>query len=1354
MSLPRPERQRWQPLRAGLVDLFYYDVEEFHFHGGSLLLRGNNGTGKSKVLALTLPFLLDGELSPHRVEPDGDRNKRMEWNLLLGGRYPHAERLGYTWLEFGRQDTDGGCHYITLGCGLKAVSGRGIAAHWFFVTDQRIGDELSLLTAARTALTQDRLREAIGTRGMVYKRAGDYRRAVDEALFGLGGRYEALVSLLIQLRQPQLSKRPDERLLSRALTEALPPLDDNLVTQVADAFRSLDDERETLRGLVEAKRAADDFLGTYRRYARIAAKRKAAGPRQQQSRYDQLGRDLGEAQRAFDQADEAARRAEGQRIRLSEGRQRLEAEQRALLDSPEARAAENLEQLRTSAMSFEQIAEKQRRAVERIEQEVHSARVAVDDDAHELGRARDASRQAESQAGKSAREARLADRHSGVAAMLERGSPPHQPAREEADRAVAWRSGSLSTLDKRLAEAAAADQTHAKAREQVDRLDSAVADADGRVLHAETAAAAQGTALVRACRAYLSGTTEISLVRLEELLSGLEAWVETLDGENPVTRAVADAVAAAGAELGRREGQLDALDREAHKRLEEVERQLRELAEGVDQAPPSAHTRRPEARQGRAGAPLWRVVDFAEGVPDADRAGIEASLEAAGILDAWLGPDGTLRSAADGDVILVAGGPAAHNLDGLLAPAVDRADAQAAALSDDLIRTALRSIGLGPEASVDTWVASTGHYQVGLLRGRWSKPSATYIGEGARERARRVRLAQLRAEREGVQATLDGIAEEQALLSERKARLIEEQRGCPTDTGVREAFTHVRTEHDARRRLVADREHAREKAREAAESAGQAHDRAAEFAAEVDLPIDPEGIGVVKEALQSYRIALPDLWHTAANAFAAAKRLADAEARLREWQQRLGPARDEFADAAQQALAARDRYETLHATVGASVAELQRRLADTKQALQLNEAGLARAEAEERAAIEARGKAEGSQAILTGDLVSAGLERDASVELLRSFASTGLLRMACPGLETPGLDEPWAATPAVLLARAVDRELSGVDDSDGRWERSQQQVANDFKTLNDGLGRHGHRAAMTPRDDIMLVDVTFQGRPRPVDDLAGALAQEIDERQRVLSAREREVLENHLVNEIAGTLQELITSAETQVGRMNDELERRPTSTGMRLRLRWRTARDAPEGLTELRGRQLRQSTDVWNEEDRRKVGAFLQEQINRERERDEAATWHEQLTRALDYRAWHEFTIERYQDGVWRSATGPASGGERVLAASVPLFAAASSYYSSAGHPHAPRLIALDEAFAGVDDDSRAKCLGLLATFDLDVVMTSEREWGCYPQVPGLAIAQLSRHDGIDAVLVTPWRWDGSERVRMPRPASLDPAP
>ena len=273
--LPAPSSERWKPLRAGLVDMFYYDQEEFWFHDGRLLLRGNNGTGKSKVLALMLPFLLDGDLAPHRVEPDGDRQKRMEWNLLLGGKHPSPERLGYTWLEFGRRGADGTEEFCAIGCGLKAVAGRGIARHWFFITSQRPGGDLQLLPDSRVPLTREKLREEIGQHGFVYDRAADYRRAVDEHLFGLGPhRYDALVNLLVQLRQPQLSKKPDEKLLSTALTEALPPLSPGLVTTVADAFRGLDEERDALRSLAEAQQAATDFLGHYRRYARQLLKQR------------------------------------------------------------------------------------------------------------------------------------------------------------------------------------------------------------------------------------------------------------------------------------------------------------------------------------------------------------------------------------------------------------------------------------------------------------------------------------------------------------------------------------------------------------------------------------------------------------------------------------------------------------------------------------------------------------------------------------------------------------------------------------------------------------------------------------------------------------------------------------------------------------------------------------------------------------------------------------------------------------------------------------------------------------------------------------------------------------------------
>jgi uncharacterized protein YPO0396 len=310
--------------------------------------------------------------------------------------------------------------------------------------------------------------------------------------------------------------------------------------------------------------------------------------------------------------------------------------------------------------------------------------------------------------------------------------------------------------------------------------------------------------------------------------------------------------------------------------------------------------------------------------------------------------------------------------------------------------------------------------------------------------------------------------------------------------------------------------------------------------------------------------------------------------------------------------------------------------------------------------------------------------------------------------------------------------------------------ADELKNLADTLARHGNTATAQVSDEGIVVEVVFRGRPATVPDLTAALGAEVADRKRLLDEREREILENHLVNEVASTLQELIAEAERQVRLMNAELDERPTSTGMRLRLEWRAREDGPAGLAEARRRLLRQTSDAWSPQDRSAVGGFLQERIAEVRSRDDTGTWLEHLTTALDYRGWHRFVIERYQNGQWRSATGPASGGERVLAASVPLFAAASAHYGSAGNPHAPRLVTLDEAFAGVDDNARAKYLGLLAAFDLDVVMTSEREWGCYPEVPGLAIAQLARSEGVAAVLVTHWQWDGAQRRQLPRPAAV----
>ena len=1333
--LPAPSSERWKPLRAGLVDMFYYDAEEFWFHDGRLLLRGNNGTGKSKVLALTLPFLLDGELSPHRVEPDGDRQKKMEWNLLLGGKHPHPERIGYTWLEFGRRTTEGAAEFRTIGCGLKAVAGRGIARHWFFVTPQRVGADLHLLPASRVPLTREKLREAIDGHGLMYDRAADYRRAVDEALFGLGEhRYAALVNLLIQLRQPQLSKRPDEKLLSRALTEALPPLSQDLLTTVAEAFRGLDEERDALRALDEARQAANDFLGYYGRYAKIAAKRKAAGPRQAQSRYEQLGRDLTAADEAYDAADSALRAARQQLDELEERRTQLEARREALQQDPAMRDAERLRQMRDEAERRRETLRIRDRDRDRLAAEVSKRE----------GKAEDIKGRAEAALNR----LDTVQRHTEEAAITALCGEAHRTAvagwaedlpraRRETQAAADRQAQAVGQLERLLAMAEDRRRELRAARAEEERLTAEVQSAAGRVAEAEQTAAEQATGLARAYRRYLGGLTELVIPDPDELIGALAAWAATGDGANPAAAMAGDAARAAGTELGRLEESLSARRNERVGRADELQQEIDRLRTGGHDVPPGPHTRVPGVRDDRPGAALWKVTDFAPSLPAGHRAGIEAALEAAGILDAWVTPDGNL---VDGDVTIVSGQAPVpgQSLASVLVPAVDPGDQRAAAVPDESVRAVLSAIGLG--GTDGTWVTRDGRWANGVLAGSWQKDTAGYIGEGAREATRRARIARLSAELAQEWETINNLDTALDEVAVRRERLADEHRALPPDGAVRDAHTVAATERRRRGELREQHAQAVTESTKRQEHLDTAVTRAEEFAQDVGLPAAPGELAAVRTGVEAYRLAVAGLWPAAEASLEAARAADEGSAELAESREHLAEAAEAAGTARDDVSAAQARYDALLETAGAAVEELHRRLDEVRRDLEQRNTAEKAARAGEQQALGNRGKAEGKRETLRTDIDEATRLRDAAVAEFQAFAATGLLTVALPSLEVPDVTEAWAPTPAVLFARAVNGELESVDDADGPWDRIQKRVTDEHKLLADAMARHGHSAGLTLSEGVIVVDVVFQGRSHDVPGLAAALASEAEQRARLLSAREREILENHLLNEVAGALHELITAAEAEVRLMNDELESRPTSTGMKLRLTWQQARDAPEGLAAIR-QKLRQTIDAWSSGDRAAVGAFLQQRIAAEHADNPAAGWTEALTAALDYRNWHEFVIQRLQDGQWRPAAGPASGGERALAASIPLFAAASAHYKSAGNPAAPRLIALVEAFAGVDDDSRAKCLGLLATFDMDVVMTSEREWGCYPQVPGLAICQLARKDGIDAVLVTPWRWDGRER-------------
>lgn len=101
-----------------------------------------------------------------------------------------------------------------------------------------------------------------------------------------------------------------------------------------------------------------------------------------------------------------------------------------------------------------------------------------------------------------------------------------------------------------------------------------------------------------------------------------------------------------------------------------------------------------------------------------------------------------------------------------------------------------------------------------------------------------------------------------------------------------------------------------------------------------------------------------------------------------------------------------------------------------------------------------------------------------------------------------------------------------------------------------------------------------------------------------------------------------------------------------------------------------------------------------------------------------------------------------------IPLFAATYSRYADAGR-EAPKIISLDEAFAGVDDENIRDLFGLLTQMDFDYMMTSQVLWGCYDTVPRLSICEIFRPKDANLVAVFRYRWNGKTREYIPEDGS-----
>ncbi|MEW1648685.1 TIGR02680 family protein [Streptomyces sp. NPDC091219] len=1355
---PSTARSRWQPYRAGILNVWRYYDETFTFHQGRLLLRGQNGSGKSKALELLLPFLFDASLRPNRLSTFGGSERTMHWNLLGEGASGKT-RIGYVWMEFRRVGDDSTERWFGCGARLQASVHTSSVHADYFTTGTRIAhpDGVLLVNEAGQPLTRAALAETLHDHGEVHASAGDYRTAVRRELFaGMGEqRYESLLSALLQLRQPKLSERLDPSLLSILLSRALPPLGEGEITELAEGFERLDRQREHLKRLDEEVTAAETVAVRQRAYARRILRASSAALISATTEMDNFTRvarqSAADLEQALAERVMAQARREEQQVRAHV----LEETVEGLRESDAYQQGVELDRLRRSAEDAAGAAGRQRTAAQDARATAEKDQRHADEAADRARTLDEHAREAAEEARQSARAAGLESIHHEARSILGAGltAPGHALLPDVSD-VLSQRSGSFAAGDTQARQArrllrgavTARRQQVVLVTEEIDEHDRAVRDRGAAEDLLEEARTRLAEAITQ--RDGASGAWDDALaVQGERLLAWAEGCTElriahpgVLAGRAASESEVAALVEAVARPLEQQITTAQAIVhatsqglREERSRLEE---DVRRLGAETD-LPPVPPPTRTAVRTATAGAPLWRLVAFRDGVPLPVQAAVEAALEASGLLDAWVNPyDGITLPGHDtrAEAALAVTAPGPSLLEVLRCE--DDIPVPASTVTRILAGVAYGTTLPGGHPAA---VSADGAWRLALATGTWGKTEPAHIGALARQRARQRKIGELTDRIGETNASLAALDDRLRGLTARRARLDAERAARPDQ----EELDARRRDWDRAEEKVAARDDAVRDAagllaRRETEVAGALRtlDRRA---AEHGLPTDRDRLSTLAGAIDGF-CDTADTWvdaHlTAVGAGDRARQRGGQAHRSRE----AAEGQTEQASAAEaKAAGLKARLEAVEATVGEDYRQVVARVAEARAELGRCRDEISRA-ADLLVRLEGRiGELRATSGQDAEQHERAVALRDATARRLRHLCLVGLAEDA--GI-APELGSGDGTKATLEAARATAAKWPGIPHALRNLGDAATRLS---EAVHDARQRLGARAdlGLEPDDDVQLFTATLDGVRVGAAGLLTTLAQERDRSRDDITTGERRLFDQILTGDIRRHLAARIRQAGELVDRMNGHLERVRTASNVAVQLIWDVRPDLPDGTRTARQLLLKDPGRV-DEADREALHAFFRARIEEAKGSDTAASWEEQLGEVLDYTAWHRFTVrlDRANGIGWQPLTkklhGALSGGEKAIALHLPLFAAVAAHYEAV--PLGPRLILLDEVFVGVDTINRGQVFGLLTALDLDLMVTSDNEWCTYSELSGIAVHQLLTDGDDDAVTSARFVWNGTD--------------
>ncbi|MFZ2176958.1 MAG: SbcC/MukB-like Walker B domain-containing protein, partial [Rhodococcus sp. (in: high G+C Gram-positive bacteria)] len=777
---------------------------------------------------------------------------------------------------------------------------------------------------------------------------------------------------------------------------------------------------------------------------------------------------------------------------------------------------------------------------------------------------------------------------------------------------------------------------------------------------------------------------------------------------------------------------------------------------------PAPFAARTGSRADLPGAPLWRLVRFRETVDPAAAAGIESALHAANLLDGWVLGDGGTVPESDSEQYLLAlpekDRPSGRTLADVLEVESDTG------VPEDRVQAILESIAWAQNSPTQQGafvaVDAKGGYWQGIQQGSHTKPEAEYIGATARAHRRAARIAEFDRAIAEAEAALAAARTAETDAGELLVRVNTVGRALPRTAPVFAALKSV-TESAGVLRSRSETSAAADRELDQAIADLSAKEKQLRTTAVAHrTPYVPHELDSLAAAIRHFekrgelvlrcrREHLKELEHTRE----AHDRREEARGNAEEFAEEAAVAEESLATQIQ-------GLETLRESLGAGAEQIDAQLEEAHTRIEACKQQQRVARKIDRDAGEAIGKAEGAHAAAVATLRLAMTETQADAARLAPYARRDLLELL--GIDT---DHAWPASagawmtpdqlvyriqnadadayvlPGEVLAlhRVLDTATESVRVSDATRKSARSALTTALQDFETSLASAGqdYRLHWDAPDGLTVVQVQDDQGYSSLGEFASRIASARADQELLLTESERRILEDALLSGLAQQIHERTIDARDLIARMGAEMRERRMSSGNTIGVHWVLADNLDDNARAI-SKLLDRDASALGPDELAAMRAHFAAQIRTARAAHPERSYPEILSSALDYRRWRVFSFTLIggggtEDRLTVARHSALSGGEQSVSLHLPLFAAAHVMLDSAD-PHAPRLLALDEAFAGVDDNGRSELLGLSVQFDLDLFMTGYDLWITYAGVPGCAhydLAHSTAEHSVSAALL-----------------------